>query len=508
MANDVLISRVDEGFVQIFCAKPIGYLIKNKYKFFAPGYRFHPLYKNPRKRVWDGKISLFNLKTRLFPSGLLDNLTEFLDEQNVTYSYDFPTANLRNYDITDEFLEKFYQAIFKDSTYYPRDYQHEAIKQLLYHKKAVIEEATGSGKSLIIYCLLRYLLGIEKRIVLVVPNIMLVEQMRRDFADYGWTACDQYLTILYYGHIPDVTKPILISTFQSLVKQDDSFLMRFNAAVIDEAHQAPTHSIQKILSKVVYADYRMGMTGTLPDETDEEELGKLYEVFGYLGPMVAQKKAIELIEEGYLSKIKIANLIIKYPVAMCLKNRNRPYEEEVLTITENPQRNEIFRYILNRIPANENTIILCYLLKHLDSIYNFISLNFGDKFKIRKISGSVAADTRIEIQKEAENVAGVVITATYGTMSIGVNIKRIHNIVLASSYKSKIRILQTIGRGLRLHESKDWVTIFDIVDDLRWRKRTGRIGLNHVWEHFEQRLKYYKDQKYEYINKIIKLESL
>ena len=390
--SDVVIEKVNEGFVRIFCARPIAIDIRNNYKFFAPGYKFHPKYRNPRKRVWDGKVSLFDRRTRLFPSGLLDDLTSFFDRSNFTYEFNFSIENRRNYNIDDAFLEKFYKIIFKNSIYYPRDYQHEAIKQLLINKKAVVEEATGSGKSLIIYCLLKISLGLEKRIVLVVPNIMLVEQMRRDFRDYGWETCDDFLTIMYMDHIPDTSKPVLISTYQSLVKQDDSFIMRYNAVIIDEAHQAPAHSIQTILSKLVYADFRMGMTGTLPDEEDPEELGKLYEVFGYLGPMVAQKTASELIDEGYLSRIKIANLIIKYPEEICKKNRSRNYEEEVITITETPERNGIFKYILNRIPDDENTIILCYKLKHLDSIYNYVLTNFGHRFKIRKISGSVEAD--------------------------------------------------------------------------------------------------------------------
>lgn len=141
-------------------------------------------------------------------------------------------------------------------------------------------------------------------------------------------------------------------------------------------------------------------------------------------------------------------------------------------------------------------------------IYDYCQAQFGKKFKIRKISGSVDADERIQIKQEAEDESGVVIVATYGTMSVGVNIKRIHNIVLGSSYKSKERVLQTIGRGLRMHESKDWLTVFDIVDDLRWKKRTGNIGLNNVWQHYEERLKHYNMQGFEVTNHIINLEDL
>lgn len=866
--SDVVLHKIDEGHLKIQCDSDIAKSIRDNYKFFAPGYKFHPLYRNPRKRYWDGKVSLFNMKTNLFPFGLLDDLTGFLDEQNVSYEYMFPTNNLKNYDIDDAFLETFYARIFRNSSYYPRDYQHEAIRQLLFNKKAVVEEATGchikgtgvlmydgsikivediavgdmlmgadghkrevlslikgtdqlykaiptrgkefivngdhilhlcysnsgkpndkrdntsinipvneynkqnitfkhrtkliwndkelvfdskeknntkllpyfvgqylgngdtyyfgitsgdditemiyeqislyglnkeditinnqrgckhyhirtrykygkkqpilndflslglifrnndtrtkcgekfipsvfkygtikdryellaglidsdghlangtyyevvskskklvddlvfiarslgffvsvsdkyvkycnktyyrcniqgdiakipvrverkkykgasfserqknykrhnvsgltvepynedrtfygfrlsgdglymldnfmithnSGKSLVIYCLIMYLLTIKMRIVLVVPNIMLVEQMRQDFKDYGWADCDRFLTIMYMDHEPDIRCPVLISTYQSLVKRDDSFISRYNAVVVDEVHQAPANSIQAILGKLIYTEYRMGMTGTLPDHSDPEQVAKVYEIYGSIGPLVARKPASELMEEGYLSKLKIANLIIKYPEKACLRNRNRPYDEEMATIIESHDRMWIFNYILNRIPEDENTIILCYQIKHLDAIFEHIQKHFGNKFKIRKIHGAVASDERIEIKGIAENEAGVVIVATYGTMSVGVNIKRLHNVILGSSRKSKISILQTIGRGLRLHETKDWLCLFDIVDDMRWKKRTGKIGENHCWEQFMCRLGHYKNQKFEYTNKIIKLEDL
>jgi superfamily II DNA or RNA helicase len=350
--------------------------------------------------------------------------------------------------------------------------------------------------------------------VLIVPNIMLVEQMRREFIEYGWTACDDYLTIMYMNHVPDIQKPVLVSTYQSLVKQDDSFISRYNAAIVDEAHQAPANSIKTILGKLTYADYRLGMTGTFPDHTDPEELSKIYEIYGWLGPLVAQKSASELMDEGWLSRLKIANIIIKYPEIMCLKNANRAYEEEIITTTQNEIRNRVFGYILNHIPETENTIILCYLREHLEFIHDYLVQNFSSKFKIRKIHGDIAAEKRIKIQVEAETTGGIVIAATYGTMSIGVNIKRLHNIIMGSSHKGKIKIIQTIGRGLRLHETKDWLTMFDIVDDLRWekrnrqRKKNGKIGLNHLWKHFEQRLKHYEYQKYPYTTKVIKLEDL
>lgn len=508
MDYDVYISKVDEGHLKLSCDDHISKQIKNEYKFFAPGYKFHPLYRNPRKRVWDGKVSLFNLKTRKFPAGLLKDLTDFLDDKGWTYTYDFPVDGLFDSRIDETFLQRFYGEIFRDTKFYPREYQHIGVRELLFNKKAVIEYATASGKSLIIYCLIRYLLAIKKRIVLVVPNIMLVEQMRSDFRDYGWKDCDDYLTIMYMGHEPDIGRPVLVSTYQSLVKRDESFIMRFNAVIVDEAHGAPANSIQTILDRLVYADHRLGMTGTLPDHTNPEELGKVYEIFGCIGPLVASKKAKELMDEGFLSNIKIANLVIKYPEAMCIKNRSRSFDEEMATIIETPERNGVFKYILNHIPADENTIILVYQIAHLDSIFDYCQKHFGDKFKIRKISGSVNAEERMIIKDIAENESGVVVVATFGTMSIGVNIKRIHNVVLGSSFKSKVRILQTIGRGLRLHETKDWLTVFDIVDDMRWKKRTGRIGENHVWKHFEERLKHYQMQEYPFTNKIIRLEDL
>lgn len=513
MDEDILISKINEGFVKIFCPKEIGYKIRDHYRFFAPGYKYNPEYKNPERRNqqnkhWDGKTSLINLQNRLFPYGLLNNLTNYLDKENITYTLDFNTSNDKDYRINNNFLMKFYSTIFENTIFYPRDYQHEAIRNLLYNKRAIVEEATASGKSLIIYCLIRYLLAINKRIVLIVPNIMLVEQMKKEFIDYGWEKCDDYLTVMYTNHIPNNRKPVLVSTFQSLALQDDSFIMRYTAAIVDEVHQAPTESITGILEKCVYADHRMGMTGTLPDHTNPEEHLKIYKIYGYLGPLVAQKKASELMDEGWLSKVKIAILILKYPHELCLRNKNRNYDEELLSTIHNEKRNNIFGYILKHISQRENTIILCHLLEHLDSIYNYVSDNYGNKFKIRKISGEINATARIDIQNETENSEGILIIATYGTMAVGVNIKKLHNIVLGSSHKAKIRILQSIGRGLRLHESKECLSVFDVIDDLRYIKRTGTVQVNHLWEHGLKRKSYYKSQKYPFVVKKLKLEEL
>ena len=148
MNEDVLISKINESSVKIFCPQFIGHKIRDNYKFFAPGYKYSPKYKNPERpwqkgRHWDGKVSLLDLRDRLFPYGLLNNLTEFLDRENITYAFDFSTALDKDYRIHDNFMQLFYKEIFKDTSFYPRDYQHEAIRNLLYNKRGVVEEATG-----------------------------------------------------------------------------------------------------------------------------------------------------------------------------------------------------------------------------------------------------------------------------------------------------------------------------------------------------------------------------
>jgi superfamily II DNA or RNA helicase len=320
----------------------------------------------------------------------------------------------------------------------------------------------NSGKSLILYIVTRSILeNTLGKILLIVPSISLVEQMFSDFFDYGWKDCDKFVDILYSGKKLE-NKQMLISTYQSLANKDIDFFKDFSAILMDECHgmSVDSKSLKNIMLKCVNSKYKLGFTGTLPDETAD-----LLTIFSYLGNVIFKLKTHDLIRLGFLAKIRIVNLIYKYPDKFIKENKNRSFPEEE-------------RIVLD------------------------------DKFKISVIYGNVNPKERERLRKIMEMENDMILIGTYATMKQGINIKRIHNVVFASSYKSKITILQSIGRGIRTSSDKEELILWDIVDDLRWKKRTGKIKNNYLFEHFLQRIEYYKDQKFKYSNLEITEDNL
>lgn len=506
--NLIVVEKYDSTYFQIICSFEQAMELHSFFQCYAKDFYFHPKFK---AKLWNGKISFFDIHGgNLLPIGLLYKLKEFLVTFRYKVIFNFDTKELYN-DISEKEMEEFYGAIFKNSDYYPRDYQHKCIHAALKRKRGVIESATGSGKSLVIYSIIRFIMGVtDKKILLVVPNVSLTTQMFNDFVDYGWEGAPYEASVLYSNskrYNPE--SRILISTWQSIYKKKKKFFEQFEAILVDETHTAKSNSLQEILKKCANAHYRIGLTGTLPTEEAD-----IYNIYGYLGPTMVSVKSKELIKKGYLSNILIANLLIQYSPEEIKKNKERTFPEEYRAIIENEDRNKIFKYIIKNINTNDNVLILCERIDHLKSIFKYVnamceSLNR----KAFLIHGSVDAEKREKIRKFTENNDGVVIVATYGTMSTGVNIKKLHHIIAASSYKSKIKVLQSIGRGLRLHESKNKMIWWDIVDDMRWKKQkrknqVNEVGNNYMFEQFLARLRYYKEQDFKYINKKVDLSKI
>jgi superfamily II DNA or RNA helicase len=526
--STISISKKNEAYLKIDCDDYTARLIKKLFERFSPGYKFSPKFRecvnvshcptpdqksNPSKccrfkcpnfsRAWNGRISQFKLTNYLLPVGLYEDLKEWADR----FGHTLTGPYLRSQGLYEQKLfDEFYKTIFENSEVYPRGYQNEAIKAAINKKIGIIEHGTGSGKTCVTYAIIRFLMALNKRVCIIVPNIMLVEQLKKEFKEYGWSNVEDYLSIMYTGNEPDLEKPVLVSTFQSLVKKSDSFISRYTAVMVDECHMAKAKSIKDILDKMIYADYRIGLTGSLPDADDKEEHLNLITIKGCLGDTIAQKPASELIDEGVLSDITIINMILKYPEASCNMAQEMSFDEEKEFINDNEMRYKAFDFVLDNTPKEENTLILCTELEYLDSIYKYVEKKYKDKFKVLKISGKIKIKERLKSQQTAEDESGVIIVATYGTLSTGVNIKRLHNLILASSYKSLIKVIQTLGRGLRKHFTKSMLLAYDLVDDLR-TKDGDKIRNNYVFDHFIKRLSIYKRHKYNFVNKVIKLEE-
>lgn len=504
MKKNIEVNLVNEVFLYVNCDAEQARELYNYVSCMAPNYQFHPKY---RAKMWNGRISFFDAQNRLLPIGLLKNLMNFIDKYQYDYKFNFNVDDLIN-EIDEEDVKKIYNNLFEGTNFKPREYQHKAIMRSITRKRGVIVSPTGSGKSLDIYTIIRLILLAQNNqtesssILLIVPSVSLVEQMFSDFREYGWVDIDKYVGILYAGKEINLEKPVLISTWQSVYKRPDSFFKLFGTLLIDECHIVRSLSINTIAKKCVNAEYRIGFTGTLPTvEADQ------YNIFGYLGPCIFDITTKSLMDSGVLSQITIGNILLKYPSDMIEKNKYASFPHEIRFLVDYAPRNHIFNFIINSFENGENALILCQRIKHLNKIYEYVYNHFP-KYNVFKIFKDIKAQEREKIRKEMENQKNAIIIGTYATTSVGINIKNLHHIVFASSYKSQIKVLQSIGRGLRRHQSKDHLILWDIIDDLSWRGLRNGLHKNHVLKHFDERLKYYNEQGFEYFNKKLELQKI
>ena len=496
--QELIIEKLNNVYLRIKCDMGQKMELKAFSSFYAPAFQYHPKFKS---KIWDGKVSYFNLKDNTVPIGLLPEIFKFCKKYGYKPKLNFNVDELKPDEVDDDFLHEFYNKLFANSNIKPRDYQHHAIKSALNNSRGVIQSCTGSGKSLIIYSLIRFLLAEGKQVILVVPNVSLVNQMYADFVDYGWLKAFESAEKLYSGEKPTFDKPLLITTYQSLMKRPPKFFERFDAIINDEAHSVKSIELQKIAQKCVNADVRIGLTGTMP-----KELSDKYNIQGMLGPVIFNLKSKTLIDSGKLARIKVVNTFLDYPQSLKKLGANRNYHDEIKLIESFPERNYIFKYIFDNLSDGDNSIVLVDRIDHLDSIAEYIEKEIDDKYTLYVINGSVKPDEREKIRTAIDKQENVILVATYGTVSTGINIKRIHNVILASSSKSEIRILQSIGRGLRTHSEKSGVIIWDLVDDFSYTTNRGNHKKNHTYKHWEERYKYYNEQEFPVFKKTVQLK--
>lgn len=488
--SDLIIEKVNSSCVHLVCEDGLSHRFYNVFSAYAPGYRFNPRFK---LHVWDGKVRCYNPITQILPIGLLNNLLIWCDQHKIEYSMQGFDKPLRD-NIDKEELEKQMNS-YITAGFQARDYQVNAVHAALTNRRGVLLSCTGSGKSLMIYTFLRYLLDNKDvhRAILIVPSVSLVEQMFSDFRDYGWDDLEDHVEMLYSGKKPTFKKEILISTWQSLEKEDPEFFEVYDACVVDECHFAKCNVVTRLLKLMHNAEYKIGTSGTLPTEISEQ-----LQINSVIGNVLFELKSCELIARGYLTKLNIAAIFLKYPLSFIEENKERTYPEEVKMVEEYPNRNKVLNFIIDHTSPMNNMLILVNHRNHLKDVEDYLHKNYPEK-KVSIITGDVKAKVREEIRVGIEDEDGTILLATYQTMATGVNIPKLHAIMLFSNSKSRIKVLQSIGRGLRKHNSKNKVIIYDIVDDLSYKKRTGRIAKNYCMQHFDERSSYYIEQEFPVI---------
>ena len=479
MAHDVEISKVNEVYIRVSCQRDIAQEISDHFTFLVPGHTFVPAY---RKKLWDGKIRLFNVMNHLLYYGLLEHLCKFLYLRNYKTKFvdDFKTELVI---LTHEDLPKLPVEI--------RDYQLNAINHALTNHRSLLLSPTASGKSLIIYILVRYL---KLKTLILVPTTSLVSQMYNDFREYGWDVANNCHTV-FAGRDKGSELPVIISTWQSIYKMQQKYFEQYELVIGDEAHGFKSKSLTAIMTKCINAKYRIGTTGTL-DGTQTHKL-VLEGLFGKVHKVTTTKK---LIDQKHLSPFTINALVLKHPDSICHNLKGINYQEELEYLISSEARN---KYIVNlTIGLERNTLLLFrFVEKHGQLLYDMIKENTNDR-KIFFVYGGTDTDTREQIRAIVESERNAVIVASYGVFSVGVNIRNLHNIIFASPSKSRIRNLQSIGRGLRLSDKKEIATLYDIADDLSHKEKK-----NYTLEHFEERVKVYKEEQFSLSTYHIQLKT-
>ena len=426
----------------------IKYELSDFFTFKVPGAEFMPTFRN---KMWDGKIRLFNMWTSQLYIGLTEHVVKALVDLKLPFN--------------------------------PRNYQVDAIRDGINDKRLVMLSPTGSGKSLIIYSLTQ--LGTTGRVLIVVPTTSLVEQMYKDFADYGYDV-ESNCHKIYSGHEKNTDKRIVITTWQSVYKLPKKWFVDFKMVIGDEAHLFKAQSLKLLMEKTENAVMRFGTTGTL----DDTKTHKLM-LEGLFGPVRRFTTSKQLMKDGQLAKLKITCLMLNYNDDVKQANKKLSYQEEMDFLVSYQPRNNFIRNLA--IEQKGNSLLLFqYVEKHGRILYDMIKEKAGDR-KVFFVHGGVGANEREDIRAITEQENGAIIVASYGTFSTGINIRNLHNIIFASPSKSKIRNLQSIGRGLRLGDDKDEALLFDISDDMTWKTRT-----NYTLEHAVERIKIYNEEKFKY----------
>ena len=477
--SDLVIQKSNEVFLKIEAEPHVYYELRDHFTFEVEGAKFMPQYRN---KHWNGEIHLFDLRKKQIYVGLLDRIIAFCKRRDYQYKF----VDNQYYGTPFEINEGISYAGVKDymksiCCHPPRKYQIQGVYDALRHNRKLLISPTASGKSLMIYSLVRYYIGKGEKILLIVPTTSLVEQMYKDFQDYGWDA-ESFCHRIYSGKEKTNEYPVTITTWQSVYKLERSFFEDYNVIIGDEAHLFKSKSLVSIMTKLHHAKYRFGFTGTL-DGTQTHK----WVLEGLFGPAYKVTRTDELMKQGHLSQLDIQCLVLKHP-----PQKFDTYQDEIQYLIEHEQRT---KFITNlTLDLKGNTLVLFSRVEaHGAVLFEKINTNKDSDRKVFFIHGGVDAEERELVREITETENNAIIVASYGTFSTGINIRNLHNVVFASPSKSRIRNLQSIGRVLRKSTNKVKAILYDIADDCTHNSRR-----NYTLNHFIERIKIYNEENFNY----------
>ena len=473
------IIKKNEVFLKVEAEPHLHKELSEHFQFEVPGAKYMPAVK---RRYWDGKIRLYSPGTGEIYCGLYDYLTDYLEEKGYEYEVLEDKYYGRPND-TEEYVTPEGTAAFIRSLRLPfkvRDYQLKGIYTAIKFRRKLLLSPTGSGKSLIIYALVRWHLLKDREILIIVPTVSLVEQLYKDFIDYGWDVREVHK--ISAGEEKYVDNKVVISTWQSIYKESNKFFERFDVVIGDEAHLYKAKSLVGILTKCYDAKYKVGLTGTL----DGMEAHQLV-LEGLFGRCDKVTNTVELMKQGHLTPLKVRILLLKHgwvPFDF--------YQQEMDYLCMHTKRSNFITNLA--LDLKGNTLILYnYIEKHGEPIWEILNSKVEKDRKIFFIHGGVDAVEREEARKICETQKDAIILASYGTFSTGINIRNLHNVIFASPSKSRVRNLQSIGRVLRKGENKAQAVLYDIADDC-----SKDSQYNYTLRHLVERMKIYDEECFDY----------
>lgn len=461
------------------------------FSFFVESAKYSPQFRN---HVWDGRIRLVNLRNNTTLVGLYAHIVKFCADRNYTF-IDQTEEHLKPHIDDISQFEQWVQSL--KLPFEPREYQLRAAKYAIQANRGLLLSPTGSGKSLIFYMLVRWMLKHDRKVCLVVPSTSLVEQMISDFKEYA--ANDDSFDVVEQVHglhskiktTDPYNDQCVVSTWQSLIKYDKNLFETWDAVFVDEAHSCVAKSLNTVVGGAINARYKIGMTGSLSSCVCHE-----FQITGLLGSVYQVTTTKQLQEKGQLNQLEVYMVNMKYPAAESkqlwkeTKKLKKTYLDELDFINHHVKRQLFIRNLACSLKGT--TLILFRLREHGEWLYKLIKEKVGDQRPVFHIDGKVDAKTReairTSINKGNENP---ILVFSVSTSATGLNLPKCENLILSPT-KSKITTLQAVGRILRLAKDKGTSKVFDLVDDLR----TGR-RINHTYKHAQERLQIYSEQGFD-----------
>lgn len=491
---DVIINSQDQSYAKVIADFNIIQEMYDYFSFHVEGYQFNPKYKYGG---WDGKIRLMGLNGDL-PFGLIEQVQKFTDsmQYSLYISPDVLPKPVMTRPQFDEWLNS--KTIYSgDKVITPHWYQSDAVFEGLNHRRRILNLPTSAGKSLIQSLLAKwYCENKSDKILVIVPTTALVYQMINDFVDYRLFTNSECHGILA-GTAKDSNARIYVSTWQSAVKQPKSWFNQFGMLLTDECHLATGKSIGDIIKKLDQCPWKIGLSGSLRDGK-----ANLLQYIGLFGKVFKPVSTKQLMDEGQISDLKINAMFLEYTPEERKAVKELTYQQEIDWLLTHKKRNQLIIKLALKLSKErgETTVIMFKSLKHGKLLYDALK-KLHDK--VHYISGETDTDERVALKAVAEADSGLIIIASYGVFSTGISIKRMHNVIYGHPTKSKITVLQSIGRILRLHGTKTIATLYDLIDNLsisntRKNAKKEYSHVNFTMKHGILRIERYIQEQFNY----------